>query len=204
MKATPEEVVVDFSRVNAALRLVQREWGLASEREGAEVAKVRAEATTRVVKYGAVGIALVILSIGIAIWLSNQRHTTNTVHYRSPPAVGEQLPPAPPPSPIIQNKVVTSFSKFRSIHAGSLTGFTNLHFHDLTAGHHYRDSNAQRWEYAWCYAMFWKDGLDVKINLAQRGATHKSASVSLQERRQFGLSEADVSFLQSRCPWQEQ
>ncbi len=200
-----EQVVVDFSRVDAALKLVARERELIADRESAVVASVKAEATTRIIKYAAAACALVIVSVGVAIWLAKQRHVATVV--RHPPLLETgSLPTTQSPTveASAQNKIVTKITLFNSMSRDGLN-FGNPYISGLTAGHEYRDSNAERWEFAWCYADFRKDGIEYTVRLANRnGAATAPRAATPNERQQLGLSEADVSLLRARCPWKEQ
>jgi hypothetical protein len=203
-----EPVIVDFSRVDAALKLVERERRLGVDREEMRIAKERAEATAKLIAYGAAACALLIVSIGVAVWLSRPRPATIVEQKVLPPTITP-----PPPPPIVasatepsgpQPKVVTSYTQFRSIRVGDLR-FSNAYFSDLTAGHHYPDNNAARWDHAWCYAMFWKDGLQIKVNLATRnGAANVPDVVTVSERQQLVLTDGDISYLRANCPWKSQ
>lgn len=60
-----QTAIVDFSQVEDALRNSSRERQVLTARE-------QTKNTARLIKYGAAGLALVIVSIGIAFWLATQ------------------------------------------------------------------------------------------------------------------------------------
>ncbi len=196
-----EQVIVDFSRVDAALDLTHRGYEVAADRARVALEKERSEITTRMIKYGAAACALIIVSIGLAIWLARQRHVTHV--QASAPAI--QFPStAMPISAATPNKIRTKITLFNSIAKDDLA-FRNVHFYRLTAGHEYSTSNADHWEFAWCYADFRKDGLEYTVTLANRTAKELfPRSASQSELRELALSQTDVSFLANRCPWREQ
>ncbi len=203
-----ERVVVDFSRVDAALNLVTRERRIAADRESASIAKERAEAITKIIKYSAAACALIIVSIGVAIWLAKQRHIIEIKQPAPPPKEAiASLPPAaqPPASAAVPaNKIKTNVTQFNSIDRSDIK-LPNRYLIELTAGHRYSSSNADRWDVAWCYANFWRDGLNYHVELeTRRGSTFSPRVLSESERRQLELSEADVAFLRARCPWKSQ
>lgn len=186
-----ERVIIDTSRVEEALRLSAREREIVTDRE-------RTKNTARLIKYSAMGCALVIVSIGVAFWLGMQWH-----NYRSrsdnilsgllsTPIAGTKAP---------DNKIVTNVNLFNSIGREGL-GFFNPYFVRLSAGHLYTNSNADTWVRAWCYADFERDFMKFKIDLARRTSGELfTEAVTQRELRELGLTEADVSFLRSRCPW---
>jgi hypothetical protein len=202
------ERVVDLSRVYQALDLVARARRLAVDRESAFIAKERAAYIVKIIGYGAAACALVIISIGVAIWLARQRHVVE-IRQSAPPQREAivQLPPAAPQSmapAIPPNKIKTNVSQFNSIDSSDLK-IPNRYLSELTAGHRYSNSNADRWASAWCYANFSRDGLTYRVTLEHReGSKAIPRAVSEAERRQLELSEADVSYLRGLCPWKQQ
>ena len=186
-----ERTIVDFSRVEAALALATRERALAADR-------ARSENITRLIKYSALGIAIVVVSIGIAVWLAK---SPILVPPRPPLETGSINWPPPSTDNGPRNKIVTNLTLFNSLGPAGLS-FFNPFFVGLTAGHRYNNSNAKSWEEAWCYADFQKDVVKVKIDLARRTRTsHLPQIVTQKELRELGLSETDVLYLRGQCPW---
>jgi len=200
-----ELVVVDFSRVSRGLKLVARAQELAVERENAAVAKDRTEAAVKIIAYSAAACALVIVSVGVAIWLARQRHV---VEIRQPaPPQRETIAPLPPTAPqstppaIPPNKIKTNVSQFNSVERADLK-FHNPYMSRLTAGHRFSTSNADAWEAAWCYADFHRDGLAYTLWLENRmGSTNIPTSTTDEVRRRLEITDEDVRFLRERCPW---
>lgn len=186
-------VILDFSQVEEALKLSSREREILTARE-------RTKNTAKLIKYAAVGIALIIASGGIALWLAKE---AKIVHLPAPPTA-PSAPiqwPAPSPHSGPSNKVVTNLTLFNAISKSDL-GFSNPFFVSLNAGHKYNNSNADHWDTAWCYANFEKDLMKLKIDLATRSKTNTFTElVSQRELRELNLREADVTFLRSQCPW---
>src|SRR5215813_2186872 len=104
-----QEVIVDFSRVEAAYDNIAQERRLAAERIRAAFAKERAAAAAKVTLCGAAALALIIVSIGVAIWLSKQRHVIEAT--RISPPVKEAIVSPPSSVPLIPvvpaNKIKT-------------------------------------------------------------------------------------------------
>lgn len=193
--------IADYSQVEEAIRLASREREVVTDRE-------RVKNTARLIKYIALGLALVILSIGIAFWLSARvQRVEQSIAAPSAPIVVQQPAPVewPPGSittgSISQNKVVTKVNLFNSI-APSNIPFANSYFRGLYAGHEYIDSNSTAWDHAWCYANFEKGGLKFNVGLEMRRGTVRTPLLASQaERRELNLIDADISFLRSQCPW---
>jgi hypothetical protein len=200
------DTVVDFSRVDTALRLVERERKLASDREHAAIAKVRAGATAKIIKYGAVACALIILSVGAAIWLAKAGHLIELKQTAFPQEVEQRLPArvAPPSeATVFANKIKTNVTQFNSIEARDLK-FSNRFLVELTAGHAFASSNADRWESAWCYARFWREGLTYTVTLENRDHDRSAPRTATEsERQRLELSETDVLSLRTLCPWKQ-
>ena len=195
-----ERVVVDFSRVDAALDHTNRVYGIAADRRSMAVAKVRSEIAAKMIKYGAAACALIIVSIGVAIWLARQQHVTRA----EASSALTHLPYTGVPSNTAPARIMTKVVLFNSIEGEALR-FANHNIVDLVAGHQYSNSNSERWEIAWCYASFRQSGVRYRVELASRTQGKLTPQpTSQEERRQLGLSEADVSSLRQRCPWREQ
>ena len=197
-----QPVIVDFSQVEEALRHSSRERDI-------EAARQRSKNAARLIKYTAAGTALVILSIGVAFWFGMQWHRhqsgqSNTFSAEPAKASRNDLlaPPEPKSNSLVpENKVVASINLFRSL-LGADMGFFNPYFLELSAGHLYPTSNSEAWERAWCYANFRKGDLNYRVELEQRAQLkHDPLVVSYGERRELGLTDADVTFLRARCPW---
>src|SRR5512144_251603 len=114
-----EDVVVDFSRVEAGLKLVARAQGLAVEKERVRIASERAGTTVRIIGYGAAACALVIVSIGVAIWLARKERLVEIGQSSSPAQdlIGHLMvagghSPVTPTSP---NKIMTKVVQFNSL-----------------------------------------------------------------------------------------
>ena len=188
-----ERTIVDFSRVEAALVLATREQALASDR-------ARSENITRLIKYSALGIAVVVVSIGIAFWLAKP---ANIAQSRPPLTTGSINWPPPVIESGPRNKIVTNLTLFNTLGRTGLS-FFNPFFVNLTAGHRYNNSNAEAWEEAWCYADFQKDAMKLKVDLARRTSGGQiSQIVTQKELRELGLSETDIVFLRGQCPWRD-
>jgi hypothetical protein len=202
------ERVVDLSRVYEGLNLVARAQRLAVDRASASIAKERAESIVKVVGYSAAAFALIIVSVGVAIWLARQRPIVENRQATHPPQqTGLQSPqPAPPTTAAVMppHKVKTNVVQFNSIDNNDLK-LSNRHLSELTAGHKFSTSSADRWDTAWCYAEFRRDGLAYTLRLENRvGITNIPRAATEAERRQLELSEADVAYLRARCPWKPQ
>lgn len=187
--------IVDFSQVEEALRLSSQEREVLTARE-------RTKNTAHLFKYGAAGLALVIVSIGIAFWLGTQWERPQSKLVPAPVSGPWSATVSPPASiPVPENRIMSNVTLFRSIGRSDL-GLSNPYLMDLTAGHKYPDSNADRWEHAWCYAVFGKNDLRFQVDLEMRsGVGSVSMLVSQNERRELGLSDSDIAYLRARCPW---
>jgi hypothetical protein len=195
-----ERVIVDFSRVDAALDHTSRVYEIAADRQSMTVARERSEIAAKMIKYGAAACAAIIVSIGVAIWLARQQHVTRA---EASPALAH-LPYTAVPSNAAPTRIMTKVVLFNSIEGGALR-FTNLNIVDLVAGHQYSNSNSERWENAWCYASFRQSGVRYRVDLASRTQGKLTPQPASQEEMHLlGLSEADVSSLRQRCPWREQ
>ena len=201
-----EDVVVDFSRVETGLNLVARAQGLAVEKERARINGARAATAAKLITYAAGACALVFVSIGVAIW-RRARSALLRLTAASPNPAKLDVPSTPsppsqsPPREVPQNKVMTKVAQFNSIAAADLSFFIP-YLSELVAGHEYSTSNADRWENAWCYAMFRRDGVTNRLTLEQRyGTSIVPAVASDAERRLLGLNGTDISSLRARCPW---
>ncbi len=193
------KVNLDFTRVDAALKLATRERELAADREQLAIARGRAAIATNLITYSAAGATVLIVSVGLAIWLATPKSGmpsnpiitgTNRVQPQAVPVQG--VPP---------NKIVSNINLFNSIDARDL-GLANPYIISLNAGHGYEDSNSDHWETAWCYADFRKDELDYRVTLAYKTrAGNLDQPASENERRQLLLTEKDMSYLRGQCPW---
>jgi hypothetical protein len=202
-----EDVVVDFSRVEASLDLVGRARGLAVEKERARINSVRAATAAKIIAYCAGACALVIVSIGIAIWLARKERI---VGVRQPDSVPREFVDrviagnsSQPAVTGVQPKPMIKVVQFNSLSALDVS-VSNRFFFDLTAGHEYSTSNADRWARAWCYAMFRRDGVSIRVALENReGSSVERTAPSDAERHQLELNDIDIARLRNRCPWQE-
>jgi hypothetical protein len=197
---------VDFSRVSAALNLATQSAELEADRARAVTAVERSKGTARIIAVSALATAAVIVSIGASIWLARQRHVIEAKQTATAPVITPSVPhPQPPTVPgVPANKIKTDITQFNSISARDLT-LANPYLGSLTAGHKYSSSNADRWNHAWCYADFRRDGITYHVELEVRdGTTAVPKLVPEGARRPVELSERDVQFLRARCPWKVQ
>ena len=193
------KVNLDFTRVDAALKLATRERELAADREQLAIARGRAAIATNLITYSAAGAAVLIVSVGLAIWLATPKSGLpfNPIVTGANPG----QPQAVPVQGVPPNKIVSNINLFNSIEARDL-GLANPYFISISAGHRYENSNSDRWQTAWCYADFRRDGLDYTVRLTDRTWTTTIAKpASENERRQLLLTEKDMSYLRDRCPW---
>jgi len=200
-----ENVVVDFSRVEEGLKLVARAQGLAVERERVNTASVRAATAVKVIGYCAAACALVIVSIGVAIWLARKERVA-VIGQSSPPTrdlvnlllgVSESRSA----TSAVPNKIMTKVVQFNSVRSKDFS-IANPFLTELAAGHEYSTSNADQWDSAWCYAHFRRDGITYSLTLEKRlGTVNRPATASEAERRLLDLSDDDLALLRARCPW---
>jgi hypothetical protein len=187
-----DRVIIDMSRVEEALKLSSHEREVVIERE-------RAKNRSRLIKYSAMGCALVIVSIGLAFWLGRQWHN----YVSAPKNIVTKLLQSDQQSGKDPNKVVTNVVLFNSIGKVVMSPeFFNPYFVSIFAGHRYSTSNADTWEQAWCYADFEKERMKFKIDLAiYDKLDFFPVPATQRELRELALTDADVVFLRSRCPW---
>ncbi len=110
---------------------------------------------------------------------------------RLPPR--EAKPPAPP------EIVTVNYSKFASREV-RLFGVDWL----VEAGHFFASEGDEQWQHAWCYTSRNVDGVEIKIELANReraGSEPRGPLAPLATLQAAGISRDNALTLAMRCPW---
>ncbi|MDX2157842.1 MAG: hypothetical protein SFW09_15190 [Hyphomicrobiaceae bacterium] len=194
-----ERVTVDMSRVDEALRLSAVAGRLEADKRDAINAQERAKATAKLILYGAAALSLVIVSIGFAVSLANDRHNNRT----KAPFPVEVFDPGIEGTGTKRAQIMTSVNLFNTIKRDTLkTG--NPFLKGITAGHKYKSSESKRWDDAWCYADFTRDDLDYTLTLENRTLWLRiPRPPTAAELKQLSLSTSDVDRLRAECPWRD-
>ncbi|MET0528033.1 MAG: hypothetical protein ABW003_06760, partial [Microvirga sp.] len=164
-----------------------------------------------------VAIALVAIGIGLGIKFALDRNwavahpepqvqaqvtpqlkpqpTVTTPHPQDVPAPkAEKLPSQP-------DIVTTNFTKFANRQV-ELVGRRWT----VSAGHHFDSEADKSWKTAWCYTMTDVNGVEVKVELANRmtpAAKPIAPTAKLATMQHAGLDINDALTLASKCPWSD-
>lgn len=183
----------------------------------------RAQGFRRLATGTALGVAAV--GIGLGIWLAypslrgvNETTTTKisdrlpitpdgdgletTVESPQPdtlqPDISEN-PPTVAEVPVTPDVITTNYTIFNN-RSVSLAGRS----WDVTAGHFFENEADKQWKHAWCYTEDRRDGLVVKIDLANREtptAQPIAPVASAQTLQKVGLSTSEALTIAAKCPW---
>ena len=115
-----------------------------------------------------------------------------------PENISAPRPDQPPSQPDI---VTTNYTKFASRQVDLLGRKWTV-----SAGHHFDNEADPSWKQAWCYTMTEVNGVEVKIELANRvtpAAKPIAPTANLATMQHAGLDINDALNLASRCPWDD-
>lgn len=213
------EVRHNTSLLERALEHVVRQASIPSiEAEARAHEKMaRAQGFRRMATGAALGLAAV--GIGLGLWLAYPNHTyvseapapgaspatteaapdSNSPAKETPPS-GAPTHPQPPQEPPGNPDVVTTNYTIFSYRTVSLAGRT----WEVTAGHFFENETDKQWKHAWCYTEDRRDGLIVKIDLANRessAAQPKAPAATTQTLQKVQLSTFEALTLATKCPW---
>jgi hypothetical protein len=166
-------------------------------------------------------IALVAVGLGLGIKFALDRHpasalsmpqTEAQIHNPAPVRPSPE-PTMAPPAPPQQEASVSKADRLGLPTSPTTTNFTKFSSRDVdllgrrwtvTAGHHYANETDKSWQAAWCYTQADVNGVEVKVELADRrtpGATPIAPTAKLATMQHAGLDITDALTLASKCPW---
>jgi hypothetical protein len=107
--------------------------------------------------------------------------------------------PKPDQPPSQADIVTTNFTKFANRQVDLLGRKWTV-----SAGHHFDNETDPSWKQAWCYTVTEVNGVEVKVELANRvtpAAKPIAPTANLATMQHAGLEITDALTLASQCPW---
>jgi len=150
-----------------------------------------------------VGMAILALALGWAWYIAKEPkvevvektvEVEKIVEVPSPSTQMPQVPNQPSGSKIVRNFVV-----FQEVDASMIRNGLRVY-----AGHKYATSEQRDYDYAYCYALIWRDsdGVEVRLRLSEKAnATDRPEFDNLGNPQAVGLTDAQADEAASLCPY---
>jgi hypothetical protein len=214
------EKAVDLAVKRAAIPTLQAE--AAAQQTMARAAGMRRLATGGAIAVAAVGIGLGVM---LGFWqneetiASGEEEMAKTAELVTPPEptpepvvprASEETPATPPlptPRPPLQDQLAEALPDIPTV---DYTKFSNLQVRLfgrewlLEAGHHFQSERDASWDYAWCYTRQSANGVEVKVDLANRlspTSPPMGPIANVETLEEAGLTDDAALELASKCAW---
>ncbi len=175
----------------------------------------KAVAIRRIATGAAIALVAIGIGLGIKFALDRNPNLTGQVPQIQAQAIPDPVPqppapaPRPPdipvtksdPAPTQPDIITTNFTKFANRQV-ELLGRTWT----VSVGHHFDNEADTSWNQAWCYTLTKVNGVEVKVELADRkspNAKPVAPTANLATMQHAGLDINDALALASRCPWSD-
>ena len=214
------EKAVDLAVKRAAIPTLQAE-------AAAQQTMARATGLRRLATGGAIALAAVGIGLGVMLGFWQPEETIASGKDEMAKTAELATPPEPSPEPIVPSASEETPAIRRCRRRGrrssdqlaealpdiatvDYTKFSNLQVRLfgrdwlLEAGHHFQSERDASWDYAWCYTRQSANGVEVKVDLANRlspTSPPMGPIANVETLEEAGLTDDAALELASKCAW---